>query len=225
MRLLIVEDEVGLAEALAAILRKEKYAVDVSYDGLSGLENALSGVYDCILLDIMLPKMNGVEVLKNIRNEKIETPVLLLTAKSEVNDKIQGLDAGADDYLTKPFVKGELLARIRALTRRKGTVIESNPHFGDVTLNLRKCELSCGTASVLLGRKEFQMMEMLISAGGQIVTKELFVQKIWGYDDDTEYNNVEVYISFLRKKLQLLNSTVQIRTRRGVGYCLDGAGV
>ncbi|MGN0536945.1 MAG: response regulator transcription factor [Acutalibacteraceae bacterium] len=224
MRLLIVEDEVGLAEALAAILRKEKYAVDVSYDGLSGLENALSGLYDCILLDIMLPKMNGVEVLKNIRNEKIETPVLLLTAKSEVNDKIQGLDAGADDYLTKPFVKGELLARIRALTRRKGTVIESSPRFGDITLNLRKCELSCGTESVLLGRKEFQMMEMLISAGGQIVTKELFVQKIWGYDDDTEYNNVEVYISFLRKKLQLLNSTVQIRTRRGVGYCLDGVG-
>lgn len=223
MRLLIVEDEIGLAEALAAILRKEKYAVDVSNDGISGLENALSGVYDCILLDIMLPKLNGIEVLKNLRAEKIETPVLLLTAKSEVNDKIQGLDSGADDYLTKPFVKGELLARIRALTRRKGAVMETNPSFGDISLNLKKCELSRGDSSVLLGRKEFQMMEMLISNAGQIVTKELFVQKIWGYDDDTEYNNVEVYISFLRKKLQILNSRVQIKTRRGVGYCLDGA--
>ena len=223
MRILVVEDEIGLAEAIGAILKKEHYEVDISNDGQSGLENALTDVYDCIVLDIMLPKMNGLDVLTYLRIKKIETPVLLLTAKSEIDDKIKGLDCGADDYLTKPFSTGELLARIRAMTRRKGIIADINPKYGDITLDIKRGELICNGNSVVLGRKEFQMMEMLISNAGQIITKELFVKKIWGYDDDTEYNNVEVYISFLRKKLTMLHSNVQIKTRRSIGYCLDGA--
>lgn len=223
MRVLVVEDEYGLADALGEILKKEHYSVDISNDGESGLENALTGVYDCILLDIMLPKINGLDVLMSIRENKIETPVLILTAKSETDDKIRGLDCGADDYLTKPFSSGELLARVRAMTRRKGAITDINPKYGDITLDIKRGELICNGNSVSLGRKEFQMMEMLISNAGQIVTKELFVKKVWGYDDDSEYNNVEVYISFLRKKLQMLHSGVNIKTRRSIGYCLDGA--
>ena len=223
MRILVVEDEIGLAEAIGAVLRKEKYEVDISNNGQSGLENALTDVYDCIILDIMLPKMNGLDVLTYLRVKNIETPILLLTAKSEVDDRIKGLDCGADDYLTKPFSMGELLARIRAMLRRKGIFTDINPKFLDITLDMKRGELICNENSVLLGRKEFQMMELLISNAGKIVTKEMFVKKIWGYDDDSEYNNVEVYISFLRKKLALIHSKVQIKTRRSIGYCLDGA--
>ncbi len=223
MTILVVEDEIGLAEAIGAILKSEKYNVDIANDGQSGLQLALSGDYDCILLDIMLPKMNGLDVLSYLRVKEIETPVLLLTARSETDDKIKGLDCGADDYLTKPFSMGELLARIRALTRRKGIVQDINPKYGDITLDLKKGEIICGVNSVVLGRKEFQMMELLISNANQITTKEQFVSKIWGSGDDSDYNNVEVYISFLRKKLSMLHSTVQIKTRRGIGYCLDGA--
>ena len=223
MRILIVEDETGLAEAVAAILKKERYSTDIANDGQTGLEYALTDDYDCILLDIMLPKMNGLDVLSCLRVKEIETPVILLTARSETEDKIKGLDCGADDYLTKPFSTGELLARIRAATRRKGTVTDINPKYGDIVLDMKKGEIICGANSVVLGRKEFQMMELLISNAGSVVTKDKFVIKIWGYDDDSEYNNVEVYVSFLRKKLAMLNSRVQIKTRRGIGYCLDGA--
>lgn len=223
MRILIVEDEAGLAEAVAAILKKERYSVDIANDGQMGLEYALTDDYDCILLDIMLPKMNGLDVLSCLRVKEIETPVILLTARSETEDKIKGLDCGADDYLTKPFSTGELLARIRAATRRKGTAADINPKYGDIVLDMKKGEIICGANSVVLGRKEFQMMELLISNAGSVVTKDKFVVKIWGYDDDSEYNNVEVYVSFLRKKLAMLNSKVQIKTRRGIGYCLDGA--
>lgn len=223
MKILIVEDEIGLADAIGAILTKEHYSTDISNDGQSGLENAMTGIYDCIILDIMLPKMNGLDVLSCLRAREIETPVLLLTAKSEIEDKIKGLDCGADDYLTKPFSTGELLARIRAMTRRKGMYTDMNPKYGDITLDLKKGEISCNGNSIVLGRKEFQMMELLMSNAGQIITKEMFVKKIWGYDDESEYNNVEVYISFLRKKLTMLHSTVQIKTRRSIGYCLDGA--
>ena len=222
MRILVVEDEMGLADAIGAILKKEKYIVDIANDGKTGLEYAMTGEYDCILLDIMLPRMNGLEVLTYLRVQEVETPVLLLTAKSETDDKIKGLDCGADDYLTKPFSTGELLARIRAMTRRKGISVDINPKYKDITLDLKKGEIICGANSVVLGRKEFQMMELLISKAGQIVTKEDFVKKIWGDSDDSEYNNVEVYISFLRKKLQLLHSCVQIKTKRSIGYCLDG---
>ncbi len=223
MTVLVVEDETGLAEAVGAILRKEKYNVDIANDGKKGLELALSGDYDCIILDIMLPEMNGLDVLSYLRVKEIDTPVLLLTARSETDDKIKGLDCGADDYMTKPFSTGELLARVRAMTRRRNAAPDINPKYGDITLDLKKGELICGNGAVVLGRKEFQMLEMLISNSSQIITKEQFVTKIWGSDDENEYNNVEVYISFLRKKLAMLHSKVQIKTRRGIGYCLEGA--
>ncbi len=223
MRILLIEDEIGLAEAVGAILRKEGYSVDTANDGNSGLELAMAGSYDCILLDIMLPGMNGLDVLSYLRVKENDTPVILLTARTEIEDRINGLDCGADDYLTKPFASGELLARIRANTRRRTMEPDINPKYGDITLELKRGELICGGNSVVLGRKEFLMMEMLISRAGQICTKEQFVKKIWGNGDESEYNNVEVYISFLRKKLSMLHSVVQIKTRRGIGYCLDGA--
>ena len=222
MKILFVEDEIGLAEAVGAILRKERYTVDIANDGTTGLDLALKGSYDCIVLDIMLPGMNGLDVLSCIRVKEIDTPVLLLTALSEVDDRIKGLDCGADDYLTKPFATGELLARIRAMLRRKGSVPETKIRYGDLALDLKKGELICKTESVVLGRKEVQMMELFISSEGNLLTKDQIVKAIWGNDDESEYNNVEVYISFLRKKLQLIRSDMQIKTRRGIGYCLDG---
>lgn len=222
LKILVVEDEIALAEAICALLRKEGYFVDMANDGKSGLDKALTNDFDCIILDIMMPVMNGLDVLTFMRVKNVETPVLLLTAKSEVDDKIKGLDCGADDYLTKPFVIGELLARVRAMTRRLGASVDMSPKYGDISLDMKKGELICGSNSVVLGRKEFQMMELLVSSGTSIVTKEDFVKKVWGTDDDSEYNNVEVYISFLRKKLTMLHSGVSIKTRRGIGYCLEG---
>lgn len=221
MRILIVEDEISLAEAVTAILKKEQYFVDAVYDGRDGLDYALSGIYDLILLDIMLPKMNGLDVLKEIRKNNISTPVMLLTARSEVNDKIKGLDCGADDYLTKPFNKGELLARVRALTRRKGEIPSNELVFGDLTLNQSTYELICGTLSVKLGAKEFKIMQMLMFAPKNIISKDEFIEKIWGYDSEAEYNSIEVYISFLRKKLGAIKSAVQIKASRGIGYYIE----
>lgn len=221
MRILIVEDEVSLADAVTAILKKEQYFVDAVYDGRDGLDYALSGIYDLILLDIMLPKMNGLDVLKSIRANGISVPVMLLTARSEVDDKIKGLDCGADDYLTKPFNKGELLARVRALTRRKGEIPSNELTFGDVTLNQSTYELIHDTLSVKLGAKEFKIMQMLIYAPKNIISKDEFIEKIWGYDSEAEYNSIEVYISFLRKKLGAIKSTVQIKASRGIGYYLE----
>ena len=211
MNILVVEDEVQLADTLAEILKRNKYNVDTVFDGDDGLEYARTGIYDCILLDIMLPVRSGTEIVRILRQEKNATPIMLLTAKSEVEDKIHGLDCGADDYLTKPFSTGELLARIRALTRRKGEVEVDCLHFGELQLNRR----------MKLSLKEYQIMEMLLSNPGQILPKERFIEKIWGYESDVEYNNIEVYISFLRKKLTAIHSTVQIRTARGIGYFLE----
>lgn len=222
MKILVVEDEVQLADALCELLKRNMYTADVSYDGISGLDNALTGVYDCILLDIMLPGMNGLDVLKNIRKEKINTPVLLLTARSEISDKINGLDCGADDYLTKPFITGELLARVRALTRRKGEIVDENKiEFKGLYLNKNTCSMICGGNEVKLSLKEYNVMEMLISNPGQILPKERIIEKIWGSESDVEYNNIEVYISFLRKKISSLSAAVQIRTARGIGYFLE----
>lgn len=221
MRILIVEDEVSLADAVTAILKKEQYFVDAVYDGRDGLDYALSGIYDLILLDIMLPKMNGLDVLKSLRDNGISTPVMLLTARSEVNDKIKGLDCGADDYLTKPFNKGELLARVRALTRRKGEIPSNELKFGDITLNQSTYELSCGSLSLKLGAKEFKIMQMLMFSQKSIISKDEFIEKIWGYDSEAEYNSIEVYISFLRKKLGAIKSEIQIKASRGVGYYLE----
>lgn len=221
MNILIVEDEIQLADTLAEILRRNKYNVDAVYDGEDGLDYARSGIYDCIVLDIMLPKRDGVEVVRMLRQEKISTPVMLLTAKSEVEDKIHGLDCGADDYLTKPFSTGELLARIRALTRRKGEVAVDCLQFGQLMLNRQTYALMHGENSMKLSLKEYQIMEMLIANPGRILPKERFIEKIWGYESDVEYNNIEVYISFLRKKLTAIHSPIQIRTARGIGYSLE----
>lgn len=223
MRLLIVEDEVGLAEGMRAILEKEGYATDVVFDGLAGLDYALSAIYDLILLDIMLPKLNGLDILKNLRAQKIQTPILLLTAKSEVEDKIRGLDLGADDYLTKPFDTGELLARVRALSRRKQDYIDQDLDYGDLRLNRNTKELIVRNQAIELGLKEYQILECLIINQNQIISKEILFEKVWGFEDETDYNNVEVYISFIRKKLQHLKSTVQIKVTRNIGYTLEGA--
>lgn len=222
MRLLIVEDQRGLAEGLQAVLKREGFSVDVASDGVSGLDNGLSGIYDLIILDIMLPLMDGFQVLYNLRSEGIATPVLLLTAKSEVEDKVRGLDTGADDYLTKPFDTDEFLARVRALTRRKERIFTPELKYGDITLNTKRMELSCGGQSIRLSSKEFQLLECLMQNSSQIVPKELLWEKVWGQGDHSEYNNVEVYFSFLRKKLKYLHSKVQIKATRTVGYGLVG---
>lgn len=222
MKILVIEDEVQLADALSELLRRNMYSVDAFYDGISGLDNALTGIYDCIILDIMLPKMNGIEVLRNIRSEHISTPVLLLTARSEIDDKINGLDCGADDYLTKPFVIGELLARIRALTRRKGEIVdEGHMVYNDLILNKNTCSLTYKGSDVKLSLKEYYVMEMLIANHGQILPKERIIEKIWGSESDADYNNIEVYISFLRKKISSVNAPIQIKTARGIGYFLE----
>jgi len=223
MRVLIVEDEIKLADALIQILEKNKISADACYDGADGLDNALTGIYDVIVLDIMLPKMNGIDVLRNIRKEGLTTPILLLTAKDDVADKVRGLDSGADDYLTKPFATEELLARIRALGRRStaGLVSDDRLEYGDIVLDLSAYELSSGKNSVKLGLKEFSIMELLMKNTGRVLTKENLIIKVWGYESDAEYNNVEVYISFLRKKLSFLKSKTIIKTIRGVGYIME----
>jgi DNA-binding response OmpR family regulator len=221
MKLLVVEDEVALADALSEILKRNKYAVDTVYDGEDGLDYALTGIYDCIILDVMLPKRDGFEVVQELRRQKMSTPVLLLTARSDTEDKIHGLDCGADDYLTKPFVSGELLARVRSLTRRRGEVVTDAFTFGDISLNKSTFSLSRGNDVVKLSLKEYQILEMLMVNPRQLIPKERFIEKIWGYESDVEYNNVEVYISFLRKKLTAVGSTVTIKTARGIGYFLE----
>ena len=225
MRVLIVEDEVRLASSLQDLLELNGYASDIAHDGEAGLDNALTGIYDVILLDVMLPKLDGFFLLRRLRGEGIATPVLMLTARSEVSDRVEGLDCGADYYLTKPFEPQELLACIRALTRRQPELRDPEAvTCGDLTLDKRLFTLSCGERSVRLSRKEYDLMELLMRNQGLIVTKESLLVKVWGYESDAEDNNVEVYISFLRRKLEHLRSTVKIRTIRMVGYCLEAAG-
>lgn len=222
MRILIVEDERHLAEALSQILTEQHYQTDVVYDGTDGLDYALSGQYDAMILDVMLPKMDGFEVARRLREAHSPLPILMLTAKDEVSDKISGLDRGADDYMTKPFDAGELLARVRALTRRQGEVVGNSMTVEDLNLRLDARCLVCGENSVRLGFKEFEIMRLLMSHFGLIVPKETIISKVWGLESDAEDNNVEVYISFLRKKLNHLRSGVKIKTIRMVGYCLEG---
>lgn len=221
MQILVVEDEKRLAEALQQILSEKKYMVDLAFDGQDGLAMALSGVYDVIVLDVMLPKMNGLQVVSELRKEKIDTPVLMLTAKDQITDKVAGLDAGADDYMTKPFSPVELLARIRALTRRQGEVIIDKLTFHDLNLNLSTCDLTCSDKSVHLNFKEFEIMRILMSNPGKVTTKDDLIVKVWGYDSSAVDNNVEVYISFLRKKLDFIASTTQIVSLRKIGYRLE----
>ncbi len=222
MRILLVEDEKHLAEAISQILKKNNYTVDMVHDGEDGLDYALSDIYDLILLDIMLPKLNGIEVLKEIRKEGISVPVLMLTAKGEISDRVTGLDSGADDYLPKPFATEELLARIRALSRRKGEVPTTDDlEFGDITLTPSTLMLTKGATEIKLTLRECELMEFLILRKGLIASKEMIIDKLWGFDSEAEHNNVEVYISFLRKKLSFLKSNVVISTTRGVGYALE----
>ena len=221
MRILIVEDEVRLATSLQDLLELGGYSADISHDGESGLDNALTGIYDVVLLDVMLPKLDGFTVLRRMRAAGNATPVLMLTARSEVADKVEGLDCGADYYLTKPFEPQELLACIRALTRRQPELRGADLlEYGDLKLDKSAFSLSCGERSVRLSRKEYDMMELLMRNRDLILTKETLLLKIWGYESDAEDNNVEVYISFLRKKLEHLHSGVKIKTIRMVGYCL-----
>jgi len=222
MKLLVVEDEVQLADALSEILKRNMYSVDTCYNGIDGLDNALTGVYDGIILDVMMPGMNGFEVLREMRKEKINTPVLMLTAKGEVDDKIMGLDSGADDYLTKPFVTAELLARVRAMTRRKGEIMDENKmQFNGLELNKNTCSIVYKGKDMKLSLKEYQIMELLIANPKQILPKERIIEKIWGYESDVEYNNIEVYISFLRKKINAISAPIKIKTARGIGYSLE----
>ena len=221
MRILLVEDEIALSDALAEILNQNHYTVDVVHRGPEGLDYARSSIYDVILLDIMLPGMDGLAILKTLRQENITTPIILLTAKSEVSDIIAGLDAGSDDYLAKPFSTGELLARIRALLRRGNNYSGEILSFEDLTLNKGTMELCCKENTIRLGLKEAQLMELLLKNTGQVIPKNLLIEKIWGIDSNAEYNNIEVYISFLRQKLNSLDTCVQIKTIRGVGYQLE----
>ena len=221
MQILIVEDEHSLSDAIAQLLRDQHYEVDCVYDGRSGLEYARAGHYDLIILDVMLPQMDGFEVVKTMRREKISTPVLILTARENISDKITGLDCGADDYMTKPFDYDELFARIRALTRRVGEVVLNEITYGDLTLDLERAELRCGEKAVHLGYKEFAIMQRFMQHPQISISKEELIVSVWGSDSDAGENNVEVYISFLRKKLTFLGSRVQIYTLRRIGYRLE----
>lgn len=223
MRLLIVEDEERLAETLAALLRRQGYTADICHDGISGLDHAASDVYDLVLLDAMLPGMDGFSLLQQLRRDGHTVPVLMLTARSELSDRVRGLDSGADYYLTKPFETEELLACVRLLLRRGSgqNQAEEALSFGDLQLDSGSFTLSCGARSVRLSRKEYDLMELLMRNRRQILTKEQILTRVWGYDSDAEDNNVEVYISFLRRKLTHLHSTVKIRTVRMVGYGLE----
>jgi len=221
MRLLMVEDEKYMADAIAQVLKKNNYSVDLVYNGEDGLDYGLSGIYDIIILDIMLPKMDGISVLKKLRKNGIETPVILLTARGEVEDKVHGLDSGADDYLAKPFHIDELLARLRALGRRKTELINDGIlKYEDIRLNPHVLQLECGSKRTVLTLKESQLLELLIKRNGMIVSKENIIEKLWGYDTDAEDNHVEIHMSLLRKKLAQLNSGVYIHTIRGAGYVL-----
>lgn len=224
MRLLIAEDETEMSNALCAVLKHNNYSVDVVADGNDALDWGTAGNYDGIILDIMMPGMNGLEVLRRLRKQGVDTPVLMLTAMGELDDKITGLDAGADDYLSKPFAMGELLARIRAMTRRRESFTPNLLVCGDLSLDRASYELICGSERVRLGNREFQMLEMLMSTPGRLVSTEQFMERIWGYDTEAEINVVWVYISYLRKKLSALGSVTEIRATRGVGYMLCGGG-
>lgn len=222
MRLLIVEDEKRLADTLRQLLHRQGYTADVSYDGVSGLDNAMSGIYDLVILDVMLPGMNGFQVAQKLRQGGIVVPVLMLTAKSGLTDRIHGLDCGADYYLTKPFEAEELLACIRTLLRRAGGALQESDTltWGDLSLERGTFTLVCGGRDVRLSRREYDLMELLMRNGTQVVTKEQMLIKVWGYDSQAEDNNAEVYISFLRRKLSHLHSCVKIKTLRMLGYCL-----
>ena len=221
MRILLAEDEKELSKALVVILKHNNYSVDAVYDGADALDYGLSENYDVIILDIMMPKMSGLEVLEQLRKKGIKTSILMLTAKTQIEDRIRGLDMGADDYLSKPFAMGELLARVRAMTRRKSEFLPNLLEIGNISLNKETFELSNETACLRLGNKEYQMLEILFSNPKCLISTEQFMERVWGYDSEAEINVVWVYISYLRKKLSSLDANVKIKAVRGVGYTLE----
>ena len=221
MRLLLAEDEKSLSKAVKAILEKNNYSVDAVYDGIEALEYLDAGNYDGLILDIMMPRMDGITALKKIRERGNTIPILMLTAKAEIDDKVLGLDSGANDYLTKPFDTKELLARIRAMTRNQAGHTDSVLRVGNITLDRASYELSSPTGSYKLANKEYQMLEMMMSNPKQLISTEHFMEKIWGYDSDAEINVVWVYISYLRRKLDALDADIQIKATRNAGYSLE----
>lgn len=221
MKVLVVEDEVKLADALGELFKHNKFLVDVVYDGEDGYFYAKNGDYDVVVLDVMMPGMNGYEVVSRLRQNKIKVPVLMLTAKDEVASRVKGLDCGADDYLTKPFATEELLARVRALMRRQSEMVYDSITFEDITLNTCNYTLTCGSKVVSLGAKEYEIMRLLMSNPQQVLSKDAIISKVWGLDSDITENNVEAYMSFLRKKLFFIGSKVNINIKRLLGYYLE----
>ena len=223
MRILLVEDEKRLSAAVQKLLQKERYEVDAAYTGPDGLDNALTGAYDAISLDVMLPGMDGFEILRRIRAEKIRTPVLMLTARGGLEDRVHGLESGADYYRPEPFETQELMACLKAITRRGDAAPRMTLAAGDVELIPEEGKLRCGATGkeIKLGAKEFQLMEFFLRNPGQILARETIQERVWGYDSEAEYNNLEVYVSFLRKKLSFLGSTVRLKAARGMGYSLE----
>ena len=221
MKILIVEDDESLALAIAQILNEQKYQTEIAYNGEDGLDYALHDNYDLILLDIMLPKLDGFSLVKKLRQNKNNSPIIMLTAKDDIHSKITGLDSGADDYITKPFVKEELLARIRANARRQGDVIINTLSFCDLNLDLDTAILSCNTKSIQLSFKEFSILKLLLVHPNLVISKDVLIDKVWGNESEAEANNVEAYISFLRKKFQFIGTKVSINTLRRLGYRLE----
>ena len=221
MRILIAEDEVTIAKALKVMLEKNKYAVDIVHDGLTAVDYIMQGHYDVIVLDIMMPGMDGISILKKVRNHGIATPTLFLTAKSEVEDRVAGLDAGADDYLPKPFATSEFLARIRALTRRSNQYAPVLLQFGNTTLDCNQYMLRTKTSETRLNNKEYQLMELFLRHPHQIFSTKHIMDAIWSIDSDAEIDVIWTYIGFLRKKLRQINADIEIKTIRGAGYALE----
>jgi len=222
MKILIIEDEYSLADAISETLQKEKFGVNIITNGEDGENEALTNIYDLILLDVMLPKKDGFEILKNLRKEKINTPLIMLTAKSEISDKLNGLENGADDYITKPFHTRELVARVKVILKRKTNIQDTNVlEYSDLKLDLSIGKMSANDTEIAINGKELDLLEILLLNKNQIVNREILANKIWGYNSEAEYNNVEVYVSFLRKKLKLLKSKVKIKAVRGIGYKLE----
>ena len=221
MRILVADDEPAMTMVLEALLQRERYSVDVVYNGQDALDYGLAENYDCLVLDIMMPKLDGIQVLQTLRAKNVSTPVLLLTAKSQVEDRVAGLDSGADDYLPKPFDNREFIARVRALTRRGGDYTPSILTAGNVSLDCSTFEVKCGSACIRLGNREFQMLELLIRQKGRLISTEQFMEHIWGYDSTAEINVVWAYISYLRRKLEAVGANVRISARRGQGYLLE----
>ena len=222
MNILIIEDEYSLADAISESLKNEKFNVIIKANGEQGEDEALTENYDLILLDVMLPGKNGFEILRYLRNQKIKTPIIMLTAKSEIDDKLNGLEHGADDYITKPFAMRELIARIKAVLKRTNNIENTDYlEYGDIVLDLKNAKLKCNNNEIQISGKELELLEQLLINKNQISSRESLAERIWGYESDSEYNNVEVYITFIRRKLKLIDSKITIKAIRGVGYKLE----